>query len=119
MGFQKASADLMEVKYMSKKYTIDGKYWEIIDKVVAEYKATDEYKKTKLTNCKELDKRHAANWLTDRLDKSAPLGKFATECFTITESEMDGLIQIVKGSNIDDTDNLLNYLINHKGEENG
>ena len=28
---------------MIKKYTIDGNYWEIIDKVVAEYKATDEY----------------------------------------------------------------------------
>lgn len=32
---------------MIKKYTIDGNYWEIIDKVVAEYKATDEYRKTK------------------------------------------------------------------------
>ena len=46
---------------MIKKYTIDGNYWEIIDKVVAEYKATDEYRKNKASNDSELDKRHAAN----------------------------------------------------------
>ena len=102
-----------------KKYTIDGNYWEIIDKVVAEYKATDEYRKNKASNDSELDKRHAANWLTDRLDKTVPLGSLAAECFTITEGEMCGLIQIVEESNRDDTEELLDYLRNHKGEENG
>ena len=38
---------------MIKKYTIDGNYWEIIDKVVAEYKATDEYRKNKASNDSE------------------------------------------------------------------
>ena len=104
---------------MIKKYTIDGNYWEIIDKVFAEYKATDEYRKNKASNDSELDKRHAANWLTDRLDKTVPLGSLAAECFTITEGEMCGLIQIVEESNRDDTEELLDYLRNHKGEENG
>ena len=104
---------------MSKRYTIDGKYWEIIDEVVAEYKATHEYKKTETTDCRERDKKYAANWLTNRLDKSAPLGELAAECFTITKNEMYGLIQIVKESNRDDTEELLNYLNNHEGEENG
>ena len=33
--------------------------------------------------------------------------------------EMCGLIQIVEESNRDDTEELLDYLRNHKGEENG
>ena len=99
---------------MSKKYTIDGNYWAIIDEIIAEYKKTDEY-----NNRTERDKSYAANWLTDRLNKSAPLGKLAADCFTITESEMYGLLQIVEESNRDDTKELLDYLRNHKGEENG
>lgn len=104
---------------MSKRFTIDCKYWNIIDEIIADYKATDEYKKVTKSNVNELDRRHAANWLTDRLDNSAPLGSLAAECFTITESEMYGLIQIVEESNRDDTQELLDYLKKHKGDYNG
>lgn len=102
---------------MSKRFTIDGKYWEIIDKVVADYRATDEYKKVTKSNVNELERRYAANWLTDRLDNSAPLGSLAAECFTITESEWYGLIKIVELSDRKDTKELLDYLKNHKGDE--
>lgn len=103
---------------MNKKYTIDGKYWEIIDKVVADYKATEEYQKEKAKTFDELDRRHAANWLIDRLDKTVPLGSLSAECFTITESEWCGLIKIVEDDNRAGTKELLDYLKNHKGDKN-
>lgn len=103
---------------MNNYYTIDGKYWELIDKIVADYKATEEYQKAKAKNADELDKRHAASWLTDRLDKSVPLDSLTAECFTITESEWYGLIKIVESSDRGDTKELLDYLKNHKGDKN-
>ena len=99
---------------MNNYFTIDGKYWAIIDEIIAEYKATNEY-----SNRTVREKTYAANWLTDRLNKSAPLGKLAAECFTITESEIYGLIKIVEECNREDTAELLEYLRNHKGDENG
>lgn len=101
---------------MSKHYTIEGKYWEIIDNLVADYKKTDEYNSLSTTN--NLDKKHAASWLTNRLDKSAPLGKLAAECFTVTDSEIFGLIKIIEVSERDDTDELLDYLKALIGEKN-
>lgn len=103
---------------MNKYYTIDGKYWELIDKIVADYMATEEYQKAKAKNADELDKRHAASWLTDRLDKSAQLDSIAAKCFTITESEWYGLIKIVELNDREDTKELLDYLKNHKGDKN-
>ena len=92
---------------MHNKYKIDAKYWEIVDRIIYEYKKSDNY----LCNNMQTE-RIASNWLSERLDKTAPVDSLGAQSFYITENEMYGLISIVETVEGEDAENLLHYLRN-------
>lgn len=103
---------------MSKRYTVDGSYWTMIDAVVFEYKDSKECTRPKSErSCYALDRIATSNSLSRKLDNSAPTDSYAVECITITDNEKYGLISIIEYLNRDDTSELLKYLKELKPNE--
>jgi hypothetical protein len=103
---------------LSKRYTIDNKYLEIIYDVVEDYKKTDEYINAKnKPTYNNIDRIASASWLSKRMEKFVPFESNLVDSIVITENERYGLIKIIEYLDRDDISELLKYLKEIKSNE--